>query len=933
MAVSLSLSNHRASILWSCSLLLFSTACKPPAPEPEDMPDMNSAARCSEAPLPLQNPRAHALGDTFYLPRAQPGPGCPTDLRWEVASAPAGSLNQVHDEASTWPRFTPDLPGDYTLRLRGAPQVDVALRVVRRPTAERFRNHYLTPLYGLARVGDEVWAAGGAAYGVARLSRDQAGAWARTGEVVTGAWPAALAWGANLPYVLVAQRGADSIGFIDRARGVLEDALPVGDEPSALALSPDGKRLYVSLPTMGQVAVVDLAARAVQARVQVGFDPRALALSADGARLFVASYRSGNLQDGPGKMRPPEQDQDIWIVDTARLTVTRTVRTVAADLRALALSEDGAELYVAATDGDTVISQADPTGKPFVHLVAALGADPGKTGFGEVLRSADLTRQPSARGAFFVNPAGVAAAGDTLWVSAESSNQVVALSRADLSERARAEVGAGPRHILPLPGGEVAVHCYRAQEVWFLGPDGKARGTVRIAEDPRDKAAALGEEVFYRPGGTFAQNHACASCHIETQNDGMVWNFGPRVYHNVRPLQLLEATTPIEWGAYVSNTANFGIQGPSSIMSRPPTQAEAEGLAAFLASLIGPPRATGSTRPDGSYSEAGQRGKALFERLSCAGCHTPGLYTNRAYIPTGKSGEPADVPTLLGVYRHGVYMVSGKVRGLEAAVDLALAYVKAQVSADERKDLIAFLGELTPKGAAPLGIWPDIDSNGAVGPDVRPWVRFSEPVDTTVPGKDAAALGAAHLVLEDAGGQRVAGAVQVEGGLLRFVPAQPLVAGGRYRLRVLAGLPFLTGGALEFERSSEFTVARAPAGTLPAAMRMVVTIPPMGPMGMPVPLSFDLDGLGPDTDQGTVAVRYALGNGLTQRLWVQLSGEDFLMQGFALPVGRSGVGDAGLVKGKVKKVEGGTATLIEGTLRLGAPGINVPGIPFQITPR
>jgi hypothetical protein len=115
----------------------------------------------------------------------------------------------------------------------------------------------------------------------------------------------------------------------------------------------------------------------------------------------------------------------------------------------------------------------------------------------------------------------------------------------------------------------------------------------------------------------------------------------------------------------------------------------------------------------------------------------------------GKSGEPADIPTLLGTYRHGIYFVGAKARSLEAALEVAIDYVKVTLSAEERADLLAFLRELTPKGGAPMGIWPDIDSDEGVYPDVRPSVAFADPVDDTH-GKTAAEVAAEYVVLEDA---------------------------------------------------------------------------------------------------------------------------------------------------------------------------------------
>ncbi len=903
-------------------------------PTPDDQPDLATLSpRCAGEPLPLLNRRGFTLGETFYLPAKRAEPGCPTDTAWELAAAPTGSQNRIYETGAALPRFTPDVAGDYMFRLHAVPGSELSLHVVARTPAERFRNHYLTPLYGLSRVGGELWIANGASYTVTRLG-PSAGGYAKRGEVTVGVWPAAIAGREADPYVLVAQRGSDTLGFIDKERGVLSDALWVGDEPTGIALSADGKRAYVSLATERAVTVVDVPGRAVLGRVMVGFDPRALALSKDGRRLFVASYRSANLQDGPMGMRAAADDQDIWVVDTTALKVTKTVYTVAADLRALALSSDETELFVAATDGDTIPTQADSMAKSFVHQAIAVSVQETAMDYGLVRRRADLSRQTSAGGKPLVNPAGVLPVGDALWIAAESSSELAILDAQTLAERKRVGVCQGPRQLVELEEGAVAVHCYQDFSLAVVAADGTVRQTIKLVEDPRPAAIAVGERVFSRPGAAYAANHSCMSCHVETQNDGMVWRFGPMIWHNVRPLQLLSATTPIEWGAYVSSTDNFGFQGPASIVARPATTVEAEGLAAFLASLLGAPRETGSTRLDGSYSEAGLRGKQLFEKtLPCASCHTPPLYTSRAYIATGKSGEPADVPSLLGVYRHGVYMVNGKPRSIEAAVDVALAYTKSQISAGERADLIAFLRELTPKGAAPLGIFPDIDSNEAVYPDIEPWVAFSEPVDDTLSGVTAEQEAAAHVLLETEAGQRVPGRVRIESTRLTFVPAQPLTPAARYRFRVTAGLRFRTAGELEAERTTLFTVARPAAGVLGTQLSLAVTLPPMGPP--PLPVTLPLTQLAPAP--GGLRVELELGPDQKQQLWLRIDGEQVVMQPFALPLPGRGTADAALVRGRVTEtldVMGQkTITKIEGTLRIGAPGLKVPGVAFMITPK
>jgi DNA-binding beta-propeller fold protein YncE/mono/diheme cytochrome c family protein len=929
-----------AALLGACGDNL--TPGVPGVPDAGPVSDAGPGVTCIGEALPLQNPRAFPLGETFYLPALAPA-GCPPGAAWRIAGAPAGSENAVHATGAPAPRFTPDVAGDYAFDVPGVEGSEVRLTAVAFTPAERFRNHHLTPLYGAAQVGDEIWVANGASYTVTRVGR-QGDRWAAIDTVPVGAWPAAVAWREGLPYGVVALRGSDTVGFLDRDRGVLTDALWVGDEPTGLAISPDAATLYVSLPTMREVAIVDLDTRTVTARAAVGFDPRALALSADGARLFVASYRSGNPQkDALGSYG--DDAGDVWIIDTASRTVVESVSGVSAALRALAPSANdaGAELYVAATDGDPIPSQADPEALPFIHEIVAVGADPQRADHGQVLRRADLTRQPGSAGPA-VGPAGVAVTGDVVWVAAESSNLVLRLDRATLAELGRVEVGDGPRQIVPLADGGVAVHCFQSFELWILDAAGQVDETVALTEDPRPAAVALGERVFYRPGGRFASNHACASCHVETQNEGMIWHFGPERWSNVRPLQLLDATTPIGWDGYVSSTENFGYQGPGSIVGSPATPDEAAALGAFLGSLLGAPRANGHTRLDGSYTEAALRGKALFEgKAGCAACHAPPLYTGRTLVEEGKSGEPADIPSLLGVYRHGVYFVAGQARSLDAALDVAIAYVGAMLTSAERADLLAFLQQLTPKGSAPLAIWPDLGSAAAVSPGVQPYVAFADPVDDTRDGRSAAEVAAEFVTLEDADGDPVPATISITTGAtaesrIVLTPDAPLAPGATYRFRVRPGLPFRSGGVLEGERSAIFTVAAAASATLPDMMQMTATIyGPSGPVELPLLLRRDPSQAG----DGTYVIEPQLfGTQQRQVVWVRLEGAEgapegdrFLMEPFALPVSPTGAaGDARDFAGTVVETDAeGRAARIEGTFTLRAPGLSAPGLRFVLT--
>lgn len=870
----------------------------------------HDAAHCVDQPLPLQDPGGHTLGETFYLPGSTGAPGCPPRPAWSIDAAPRGSVNTLYPTGAPLPRFTPDVAGTYRFSVHGG-DASVALTVVARPPAERFRNHYLTPLYGATRVGDEVWTANGATYTVTRVGVDDGSV---IGEIHVGSWPAAVAWREPLPYVLVAQRGSDTIGFVNRARGALEDALWVGDEPTGLAIDPHADLLYVSLPTADQIAVVDLEQRTVVDRIGVGFDPRALVISPDGRHLVAASYRSRNREADVRGVYDGAPDEDLFIIDLPSRAVTQVARGVTATQRALAFDTES-RLYVAGTDGNPIPPQTAEEDLPFEHEIVRI----------DDLHSAnaprarvDLTRQPTSTGPV-VNPSGVLVRDGVVWVSSESSNLVLLLNGSTLEEIARVEVGAGARQLVDLGALGVAVHCYADRELWFLGARGDVRRVVTLHDDARPAPIADGERIYLRPGAGNRANHTCTSCHVEAQNEGMLWWFAPNEWANVRPNQLLAATKPLGWSGYTSSAANFGFQGPGSILGRPPTVDEANALGAFLGSLIGAPRANAHTNLDGSYTAAALRGREIFEgKATCSTCHQPPLYTSRALIAKGKSGIEADVPTLLGVYRHGLYFINGQARRLEAALDVALAYVAVDLDVRERADLLSFLRQLTPKGSAPLGTFPDNLSGEAVEPDVAPWVAFADPpaVDPTP-----------FVTLQTLDGPPVDATVTATGGRLQLTPRAPLPP-GTYLFRVRAGLPFTTGGTLVADRVSRFDVVATDVTWPREPMRMVVTAG--GPRG-PVKLGFTIvraaDGPARETRLELTADPPVM---LRQTLWTQADGREVKIQPFALPVG-SAFGDGREVIGTVTATRAdGSIARIEGTLTLSAPGRETPDLPFTI---
>jgi len=129
-------------------------------------------------------------------------------------------------------------------------------------------------------------------------------------NIEVGLHPNAMAVSADGRYLYVANANSDTVSVIatdaDRVIRTLDVRLfagaPLGSAPNALAIAADGRRLYVANGGNNAVAVVDLQEpqRPLQGFIPTGWFPSALLLSADGRRLIVANgYGFGSVAPVP----------------------------------------------------------------------------------------------------------------------------------------------------------------------------------------------------------------------------------------------------------------------------------------------------------------------------------------------------------------------------------------------------------------------------------------------------------------------------------------------------------------------------------------------------------------------------------------------------------------------------------------------------------
>jgi YVTN family beta-propeller protein len=108
-------------------------------------------------------------------------------------------------------------------------------------------------------------------------------------------WPTDLALSADGRSLYVVNVGSERLVELDAFTGEPVRTLEVGTGAAGVLAHPDGQRLLVLNQLLGSVQVVELASGRVLDLIPVGRAPQALALAADGQGLYVANAGSGTV--------------------------------------------------------------------------------------------------------------------------------------------------------------------------------------------------------------------------------------------------------------------------------------------------------------------------------------------------------------------------------------------------------------------------------------------------------------------------------------------------------------------------------------------------------------------------------------------------------------------------------------------------------------
>ncbi len=510
-------------------------------------------------------------------------------------------------------------------------------------------------------------------------------------EIPVGDDPRSVAITPDGTHALVALRGDNALALINLDTLQPETSIPVGHMPYGVVT--DGRRVYISLFGGDEIAVMDLSTGTVLHTISVPDAPAGLALSGDW--LLVTHFYSGQV---------------------SLLNVQRTpflVGTVNAE-------PDGhlAGSIVLAPDGQRAYLPLTRTGLALISLqymqdwFPAVGVLDVTTMTGD--RAARLTL--SALDHAVNRPSDAAFAGDTLYVALAGSDAVLALDAASQYVQARIPVGANPTGVLADGRRVFVLNALDGTLSIINTVENTVSAAIQLTTIPLNPQLLRGKILFHRAGAAALSDGSisCATCHFDGGADGRTWiNFrsGPR---NTPALGGAAALPPYNWAGDMAELHDtiedqirnvmFGdglIHGDFDPTTNQPDagrSTDLDALAAYVASLE--PWPSPYRLPDGSLSEAAQRGMNLFLSGSpdCS-CHSPPLYTDlQAHNLAGvgfslEEYEAFDTPTLRGLWATAPYLHDGVAQTLAELLTRTdpVHSVANQLTEQQLHDLIAFL--------------------------------------------------------------------------------------------------------------------------------------------------------------------------------------------------------------------------------------------------
>jgi YVTN family beta-propeller protein len=589
----------------------------------------------------------------------------------------------------------------------------------------------------------------------------------KVAEIGVGTAPRSLAVAPN-GRVWVTNKAAATISIIDPGTLAVAQtvALPYGSQPFGVAFSPVGGAAFVALEARGELLKLDPVSGARLGGVALGMHIRHLSISADGAKIYVSRFITPPVPgEGTATPQPSEGGGEVLTINAADLGLGQTIRLRHSDrpdtensgrgipnyLGAAVISPDGQSAWIPSKQ-DNIMRGSLRNGQPLTFDSAVRS----------VTSRIDLIGEAEDAGARIDhNNAGIASAGvfdrtgSYLFIAAEGSREVIVIDAHGKRELFHLNVGRAPQG-LALSGDGLKLYVQNFMDrsvsvvdIANLVNKGEDSATVTatlnaVATERLSAQVLKGKQFFYDARDTRLARDAyisCASCHNDGGQDGRIWDFtgsGEGLRNSIALAGRAGAQGFLHWSGNFNEIHDFegqirNFSGGTGLMTdaqfntgtrslplgdnKAGVSADLDALAAYVFSLNAfPPSPYRASA--GAMTADAVAGKAIFQSLNCAQCHTGSAFTESGAAtlrnigtlkPSSGSrlGGPLagiDTPTLRDVWATAPYLHDGSSATLGEAVR---AHNGVNLSDVDLAKLTAYLQEIgAEETSAPAPVPP-----------------------------------------------------------------------------------------------------------------------------------------------------------------------------------------------------------------------------------
>ncbi|MFT3767249.1 MAG: c-type cytochrome [Minicystis sp.] len=530
----------------------------------------------------------------------------------------------------------------------------------------------------------------------------------------------------------------------DRNTVVLLDVTPEGEaepiaeakvpcDPFGLAVTPQHEILVTSA-FCHAVTALDAGTLSTIWSVDVAREPRAVVSSADGARAYVThvvgdSITALDLGDTAPTPRRVRALGGLYRNRVDQAIGAGTLHPSASLAYSAVLSESGNRLFVphlTEQNGSSTtrsipgayggVPVEEETSFASVAVITTngerpIGGDTASSPRETLDKAAFVAPDPALGFAVAPEPArcrqarAAAVAGDRLFVASQGTGELFELDARALdpamSVRRRFTVGAGPKGVdVDRALGVAAVWSQLAHEIAVVSLGSGAVDRRVVASDPLPRSIARGRLLFTTEldRRISRDGRACAGCHPDGRDDGLVWKLGAGPRQTPMLVGRLDRG-PYAWQAKHDRLQDNMRETMTRLGGAGLSEADLDDLAAYVRQGLVPPAR--ETRP---LDALAQRGRALFtsERVGCSGCHHLETEASDRSLHDVGSRAQADVastfrtPPLLYVGYTAPYFHDGRYQTLEQLLDDNLDRMgqTTHLSRDDLRAIAAFLRTL-----------------------------------------------------------------------------------------------------------------------------------------------------------------------------------------------------------------------------------------------